>query len=127
VAQARQMWNAHGPHSYDLDLLVRADRLDDGRFSVAVRADKVASITRNGLASTGVEEGYTVPALFDLLERELELARQPESGFGAPAGYRAYLRVRFDPNLGFPTRYRRIVGGTSNGIELHVTRFVHRD
>jgi hypothetical protein len=124
---ARRRWSERGPRSYDLDLVVRADRLDDGRFALVVRDGRTVSLRRNGLPTTGAEEGYSVPALFEMLERELELAGEPQRGFGAPPGYRAYLRVRFDPATGLPARYRRVVGGTSNGVEIEVERFLPRD
>ena len=123
LQQARAAWSARGPQSYDLEVLVHADRLEDGRFEVHVRDGALVSTQRNGLTTTGVEEGYTIPALFDMLEREIELAGTPQSGLGAPAGYRAYLRARFHPQLGYPERYRRVVGGASNGVEITLTRF----
>lgn len=126
LESARRQWAASGPPSYDLDLLVRADRLEDGRFALMVRDGRTVSLLRNGLPTTGAEEGYSVPALFDMLEREIELAGEPQRGFGAPAGYRAYLRVRFDPALGLPIHYRRVVGGTANGVEIRLTRFQPR-
>ena len=127
LENARASWSARGPRSYALDLLVRADRLEDGHFALVVRDGRVASLLRNGLPSTGAEEGYSIPALFDMLQRELELAAEPQAGFGAPEGYRAYLRVRFHPRFGYPETYRRIVGGTSNGIEIRVARFLAED
>jgi hypothetical protein len=123
LQRARSAWSARGPRSYDLEVLVHADRLEDGRFEVRVRDGSLLSTQRNGLATTGVEEGYTIPALFDMLEREIELAATPQAGLGAPGGYRAYLRVRFHPQLGYPIKYRRVVGGASNGVEITVTRF----
>ena len=66
--------------------------------------------------------GRRTPTPGRWLHRELELATQPDQGFGAPAGYRAYLRVRFHPRWGYPERYRRSVGGISNGVEIAVQR-----
>ncbi len=123
LQSARSAWSTRGPREYDLDVLVHADRLEDGHFEVRVRAGTAPSTTRNGLPTTGVEAGYTIPALFDMLERELELAETPQAGFGAPAGYRAYLRARFHAELGYPEKYRRVAGGVSNGVEITVTRF----
>src|SRR5438093_13364676 len=63
---ARAEWKARGPRSYDLEVVVHADRLEDGDFLVRVREGQPVATTRNGLPTTGVEEGYTVPALFDM-------------------------------------------------------------
>lgn len=124
LESARDRWSRHAPVDYDLEVFVKADRLEDARFDIRVRDGEVQYALQNGIATTGTAEAYTVPGLFEILERELELSRDPGSGFGAPEGYRAYLKVRFDPELGYPRRYRRSVGGTTNGVEITVLRFV---
>ena len=120
---ARARWSSAAPADYDLDVLVHADRLDDGNFAIQVRGGSVIAARRNGIATTGAADAYSIAGLFEILGRELELARNPSAGFGAPAGYRAYLQVRFHPRFGYPEKYRRVVGGATNGVEITVQRF----
>jgi hypothetical protein len=123
LARARDRWSRHATVDYDLEVLVHADRLEDASFEIRVRDGQVQQALQNGIATTGTAEAYTVSGLFEILERELELASDPGAGFGAPEGYRAYLKVRFDPDLGYPQKYQRSVGGTTNGVEITVVRF----
>ena len=61
--------------------------------------------------------------LFHMLGQELGLAERPAM-LGAPEGYSVYLTARFDETNGRLVRYRRIVGGASNSIEVKVVEFV---
>jgi hypothetical protein len=124
LAQARDRWSRHAPADYDLEVLVHADRLEETHFQLRVGDGEVLEALQNGSVRAARADAYTVAGLFDILERELELALDPSSGFGAPAGYGVYLKARFDPDYGYPQRYRRSVGGTSNGVEITVVRFV---
>ena len=123
LAAARARWEARGPRDYDLSIEVHADRLDEARYDVSVRSGDVVRTTRDGTPTQSAEESWTVAAIFTMLERELELGREPQAAFGAPPGYRAYLFASFDAETGIPRRYRRVVGGTTNGVELRVVRF----
>lgn len=123
LAAAQARWEGRGPRDYDLSVDVHADRLGDARYDIAVRGGSVVGATRDGAPATGAEDSWSVAALFTMFERELELARQPQAGFGAPAGYRAYLFAAFDRDNGRPLRYRRVVGGASNGVEIRVVHF----
>jgi hypothetical protein len=60
--------------------------------------------------------------LFHMLEQELGLAERPVV-LGAPEGYSLYLNARFDDLTGRLVRYRRIVGGTSNSVDINVVTF----
>ena len=60
--------------------------------------------------------------LFQMLEQELGLAERPAM-LGAPAGYAVYLTAKFDDATGRLIHYRRIVGGTSNSIDINVVRY----
>ncbi|MFQ5600288.1 MAG: hypothetical protein ACE5G2_07010 [Candidatus Krumholzibacteriia bacterium] len=125
LESARMQWAHAALEDYDLEVLVRADRLEDGRFELRVRRGEVVGATQNGLATSNAG-AYSIAGLFDILARELELAGRPAAGFGAPEGYRAYLRVRFHAETGYPEKYRRSVGGTSNGVEITVIRLTPR-
>jgi hypothetical protein len=60
--------------------------------------------------------------LFHMLQQELGLSEKP-SMLGAPEGYSVYTTARFDDTTGRLIRYRRIVGGTSNSIEVAVEEY----
>jgi hypothetical protein len=66
---------------------------------------------------------WTVAGQFDTLYRELELAENPEREMQAPPGTRLRLLAEFDPKLGYPRRYRRIVVGDAPSVTWDVTRF----
>ena len=85
---------------------IPAEALDQDALRV------VSRLTRQG------HEAYLVGGCVRdlLLDRELELARDPSRGFAAPAGYQVHLFASFDER-GVPVRYRRVVGGTSRWAE----------
>ncbi len=123
LGRAQQLWERSLLRSYSAQVEVRADRLEAGHFEIDVRDGEVTRAVQNGIPASGSGAAYTIDGLFAILRREIELAAEPDKGFGAPAGYRAYLRVRFHPRWGYPERYRRSVGGTTNGVEIAVRRF----
>ena len=99
------------------------DRVETGRFEVEVQAGHVISLRRNGLivpSATGEE--YTMEGLFHTLVQELGLAEKPAM-LGAAPGYAVYTTAKFDEMNGHLIRYRRIVGGTSNSIEIKVVKY----
>ena len=84
-------------------------------------------LKRNGLAiGPTAGQDYSMDGLFHMLEQELGLAEHPAS-LGAPEGYSVYLNARFDEMTGRLIRYRRVVGGTSNSIEVNVVEFKTND
>jgi hypothetical protein len=60
--------------------------------------------------------------LFHMVGQELGLAEKP-STVGAPPGYSVYTTAKFDDRTGRLIRYRRIVGGASNSIEVNVLKY----
>jgi len=123
LVAAEQKWNAHRPPSYELVVEMSGDRVETGRFEIEVQSGEIANARRNGLpipASTA--QAYTVDGLFHILEQELGLAERPAT-LGAPEGYSVYTTARFDDATGRLIRYRRIVGGTSNSIDVNVVGF----
>jgi len=123
LAQAQQKWNAHKPGSYRLVMEMSGDRVETGRFEIEVRSNQVVSLRRNGLViSPNAGQDYTMDGLFHMLGQELGLAEKPAT-VGAPPGYSIYLTARFDDVTGRLMRYRRIVGGTSNSIEVNVVEY----
>ena len=109
--------------AYHLVVEMSGDRVETGKFEVMVRDGEVVSLRRNGLIITpGSGQDYSMDGLFRMLMQEIGLSEKPAL-LGAPVGYAAYLQVRFDPENGRLIRYRRSVGGTSNGIDVKVLEY----
>jgi hypothetical protein len=120
---AEQKWNAHRPPSYRLVIDMSGDRVETGRFEVDVRGGRMVSLRRNGVVlRPHAGQDYTMDGLFHMLALELGLAEKPAM-LGAPEGYRVYTSARFDETNGRLIRYRRIVGGTSNSIDVNVLTY----
>ncbi len=99
------------------------DRVETGRFEVEVRTGQVISLRRNGLVIRPTAgQDYSMEGLFHMLEQELGLSEKPAL-LGAPEGYAIYLSAKFDDVSGRLIRYRRIVGGASNGIDIKVLSY----
>ena len=123
LSQAEQKWNAHKPPAYRLVVEMSGDRVETGRFEVEVRSGQTVSLRRNGLIiRPNPGQDYSMDGLFQMLKQELGLAERPAT-IGAPPGYSVYTRARFDDATGRLIRYRRIVGGTSNSIEVNVVDY----
>src|SRR5262249_3396915 len=106
-----------------LVIQMSGDRIETGTFDVDVLREQVISLRRNGLViPPKAGQDYSMYGLFHMLEQELGLAERPAM-LGAPEGYAVYLNARFDDTTGRLIRYRRIVGGTSNSIDVTVVTF----
>jgi hypothetical protein len=120
---AESKWKAHQPDSYHLVIDISGDRIETGRFDVSVARGRIMSLRRNNLViRPNAGQDYSMDGLFHMLEQELGLAERPAT-LGAPGGYSVYLNARFDDATGRLIRYRRIVGGTSNAIDVRVVTF----
>jgi len=127
LTQAENKWRTHGPESYRIVIEMSGDRVQNGRFEVTVRDGLVIELKRNGLVIPPTAgQDYSMAGLFHMLEQEIGLAERPAT-LGAPEGYSVYLNSRFDEMTGRLIRYRRVVGGTSNSIEVNVVEFKTND
>jgi hypothetical protein len=123
LTEAEEKWAAHRPQAYRLVLEMTGDRVEKGRFEIEMRSGGIVSLRRNGLVvSPNAGQDYTMEGLFRMLTQELGLAEKPAM-LGAPPGYKVYTTARFDDATGRLIRYRRIVGGTSNSIEVNVLEY----
>src|SRR5437762_2877461 len=113
---ARALWKENGPADYEL---LYQERIDTGpveTFRVEVRGDKVAVWRREGGREKNLEEltpsqrqAYTVPGMFERMERFLDEDRA--------AARRNYVTAVFDAKDGHPVRYVRRVSGTQERLE----------
>lgn len=106
--EARARWQAAGIDSYDM-----AGSAFDKSIDIKVRGGAVTEFLLDGSPGTSQRpEDYTVPGLFETMERELELFEGSHRAEGVPGGA-AVLRVRFNDRLGYPERFVRSAGGRS--------------
>ena len=119
---AKNRWEANGPESYDVDVVTSGAQV--GHYHVEVRNGLPTAVAREGRPPPRrVWDVWTVPGMFDTLDRELENAEQGAQGFGAAAGSRAVMRCVFDEQFGYPRLYNRTVLGASLDVRWEVTHF----
>jgi len=125
LSAAEQLWAENGPASYDLDLVIEGRQ--PGVVHVEVRQGVTTAMQRDGRtpSQSRVWDEWTVPGIFNTIERELELAADPvnEMSSNANPNTRLDLRAAFDPEFGFPSRFHRIVFGGGPEVYWHVTHF----
>jgi hypothetical protein len=123
LTEAEGKWKARQPGAYHLVIEMSGDKIETGRFDVSVINGHLVSLRRNSLViRPNSGQDYSMEGLFHMLEQEIGLAERPAT-LGAPEGYSVYLSARFDGTNGRLIRYRRIVGGTSNSIDVNVLTF----
>jgi hypothetical protein len=123
LVAAEDRWSQHGPASYDLDFDVEGAQ--PGTVHVEVRAGEVTAMHRDGVTPRQQRtwQYWSIPARFDEIERELELAADPEHEMQTTASTRLVLRCEFDPQYGFPRQFHRIVYGGGPEVYWRVTNF----
>ncbi len=128
--QAQQRWKASGPDSYTLEILLGTTNpnADDGskeRIVVQVRQGEVVHAERRpgGPLPRRSWAYWSVPGLFDVLQRDLENRQRSQKVFGVSDPSMIVLRCRFDPQYGFPTHYQRYVRTRGMQSQWVVVRF----
>jgi hypothetical protein len=122
LTEAEDRWDRAAVASYDMDIKIGGAQ--PGLVHIEVRNGEVSAMTRDGRsppARTWIV--WTVPGMFETLERELELAQDPVHEMQAAAGTELRLRSEFDPQLGYPRKYHRYVTGGGPEVFWQVTRF----
>jgi hypothetical protein len=113
-AAARALWEESGPANYDLE--VRVQGRQAASYRVEVRGGQPQAAWRNGrpLTSRRTFGTWSVPGMFSTMSRDLEtLERAAQEGRPPPL----ILRAAFDPQYGYPARYRRIDRGSPQGAD----------
>jgi hypothetical protein len=119
--EAQRRWQDAGPQNYDMDIELRGAQ--PGSVQVQVRDGEVTTMTRDGRTPQPWTWRYwSVPGMFDTLERDLVLGEDPVHETGAAAGTQWQLRCEFDSQLGYPRRYHRFVSGGGPEVYWRVTR-----
>jgi len=122
LEEAEKLWQQHGPKSYDMDIELRGAQ--PGMVHVEVRNGVVTEETRDKRSPPErTWDVWAVPGMFETLERELELAEDPQHEMDVAAGVRLQLRCEFDPKLGLPRRYHRFTTGGAPEVDWRVKNF----
>ena len=83
-----------------------------GIVHVEVRDKQVTAETRDGrVPPRHTWDTWSVPGMLDMLSQDMATAENPEQMIQAPPGTKWRLRCEFDPKLGIPLRYHRLVTG----------------
>jgi hypothetical protein len=124
---AQEKWMQKGPENYDMDIKIEGNQ--PGVVHIEVRGGEVTKMTRDGRSprQRRTWDVWTVPGQFEMIERELELAADPEGEMQASRGTRLWLRCEFDPELGYPRRFHRAVFGGGAEVYWEVTRFAESE
>jgi hypothetical protein len=130
LTAARHRWRQAGIRDYDTTIETTASTLGSGSvLRVRVRngrPEQIADLTASQREITVAEpESYTIEGLFAMLERELQLSRDPSGPLSSGSG-KTFLRVHFDEQYGYPRRYLRVIGGTNTSSEVRVRDFETR-
>ena len=124
---AEQRWRTNGPANYNMDVEIEGNR--PGIVQVEVRKQVVTKMVRDGQIPSQQRtwEVWSVPGMFETLEREIELAEDPEREMQVKSGTKLWLKSEFDPYYGYPNRFHRAVFGGGPEVYWHVTHFQMKD
>jgi hypothetical protein len=120
---ATQRWDQNGPASYRMHIKIEGNQ--PGTVEIEVRDGEVTAMTRDGRAppQRRTWDAWTVPGQFEMIEREVEMAADPEGEMHASRGTRLWLRCEFDQHLGYPRRFHRAALGGGTEVYWEVTSF----
>lgn len=125
LTEAERLWSEKGPASYDLDLVIEGAQ--PGVVHVEVRDGITTAMQRDGRTPSQrrVWNEWTVPGMFNTIEREVELAADPvhEMQSNVNQNTRLELRADFDTAFGFPGRFHRIAFGGGPEVYWRITNF----
>lgn len=123
LAEAQAKWAQAGPANYTMDIELGGAR--PGIVHIEVENGEPIAMTRDGNTpkqqrTWGV---WSVPGMFETIERELELAEDPIHEMDAPQGTQLWLRCQFNPQYGYPQIFHRAVRGGGPEVYWNVTKF----
>jgi hypothetical protein len=121
---AQKVWKERGLQNYSVDIELHGAQ--PGVIHVEVKNGEVTATTRdNRVPPKWAWDTWSVPAMFDTLEQDLQIAQDPSQQIQAAPGTTWKLRCEFDPEFAYPRRYHRFVTG---GPEVYwqVTKFEPR-
>ena len=116
---ARAVWERRAIRDYTIELRKELDRQPPETVRTVVRNGRPTSLTIDGAPVTN-RDTYTVHGLFELIERELEMAGSSVRQPGQPE--HVMLRAVFDSETGVPMVFKRLAGH-GRSVVLTVTGF----
>lgn len=123
LAEAIRRWDDAAVGDYRLELSLEGRQ--PGEIAIEVRDGEVTRFTRDGVSPSQRRtwDYWKVENQLATIEEDLDSARDPQRGFGAPAGSRVVQRAEFDARYGYPRRYQRFILGTPLDVVWEITRF----
>ncbi len=126
LGRAKRLWEHAGIKDYSLEW--RSTGAREGHYRVAVRGGQVVEVVQ--VAPDGTERParpgdasyYGVDGLFRTIEADVDHCLEQVKN-GPDRGAHLLLRFWPDPDLGYPSRYRRDVSGTVRPLAIDVVRF----
>jgi hypothetical protein len=124
LQHGENLWLKQAMPHYEIKLTISGDRIQSGDFVSEVKDDIVVHVTRNGESISSKDPFYSIPGMFQFLQDELDMSKDPQRYWNASKGARLYQRAHFDPGNGFVRRYLRSVSGVNHGIliDIHAVR-----
>jgi hypothetical protein len=122
LTHAKKLWVADGPPDYDMDVEIRGAQ--PGSVHIEVRRRVATAMTRDAITPPErTWDAWTVPGMFETLEKDMQIAEDPEGEIQAAPGTKWQLRCEFDSKLGIPQLYHRLVSGGGPEVYWRVIRF----
>jgi hypothetical protein len=120
---ARDRWQANAVPNYDIEVVVTGTQ--GAKYRVEVRDGEARAAWRNDspLMTQRTFVTWSVPGMFGTMSRDIEVLELHAAGKAGPTTPRLTLRAEFDPQYGYPVRYRRIEWGSPVQVSWEVTRF----
>jgi hypothetical protein len=121
--EARAKWETAGPEDYDIEVIVSGSQ--PATYEVQVRKGQAEVALRNGqpLRQRRTFGTWSVPGMFSTMLRDVQAVELASSRNPDPALPKLTLRAQFDPQYGYPARYRRIQQGSTVEVSWQVTKF----
>ncbi|MCB0404479.1 MAG: hypothetical protein KDD51_06810 [Bdellovibrionales bacterium] len=113
---AKSQWETRGLKDYEMD--VEVSGVQHGKYRISVKGGDVVKMTEDGIeVPERVWTHWGVKGMFRFLEEELASRKHPSAAYGVSEPESVYLHARFDPKLGYPTRFLRQVFGRKLTVE----------
>jgi hypothetical protein len=116
---AQQRWRAYGPVDYHITVEVEGRQA--ATYQVEVRDGQPVAAFRNGrpLTQRRTWGTWSVPGMFGTLESDFHHLEAVASGAAVETTPRLSLYGVFDPQYGYPARYRRVMWGGAGQSMAH--------
>jgi hypothetical protein len=117
-------WEASGILDYRLTIQVNVTGQAPSVVELEVRNGQPTAMTRDGFEpKRHTWDIWTVEGQFEMIRLELEHAADPQTAHGVADPSQVILRGEFDPQWGYPRKFRRDVLGKSSSMQWEVTAF----